>query len=82
MATCRETVSGRIPSSRQISAFTRLSICGAKHRGWTFRAEAFNILNKANYQAPDTNISDGAGFGVITTAYPARQLQLALKLLF
>ena len=47
-----------------------------------FRAEAFNILNKANYQAPDTNISDGAAFGVITSAYPARQLQLALKLLF
>jgi hypothetical protein len=46
-----------------------------------FRAEAFNILNKVNYQAPDPNISDG-GFGRITTAYPARQLQFALKLIF
>ncbi len=46
-----------------------------------FRAEAFNVLNKVNYQAPDPNISDGA-FGTITTAYPARQLQLALKLIF
>jgi Carboxypeptidase regulatory-like domain/TonB-dependent Receptor Plug Domain len=46
-----------------------------------FRVEAFNILNKVNYQAPDPNISDG-GFGTITTAYPARQLQLALKLFF
>jgi hypothetical protein len=46
-----------------------------------FRAEAFNVLNKVNYQAPDSAISDGA-FGTITTAYPARQLQLALKLIF
>jgi hypothetical protein len=46
-----------------------------------FRAEAFNVLNKVNYQAPDSNISDGA-FGTITAAYPARQLQLALKLIF
>ena len=46
-----------------------------------FRAEAFNILNKVNYQAPDPNISDG-GFGQITSAYPARQLQLAAKVIF
>jgi hypothetical protein len=46
-----------------------------------FRAEAFNVLNKVNYQAPDPNISDGS-FGTITSNYPARQLQLALKLIF
>ncbi len=46
-----------------------------------FRAEAFNVLNKVNYQAPDSNISDG-GFGAITSAYPARQLQLAAKVIF
>jgi hypothetical protein len=46
-----------------------------------FRAEAFNVLNKVNYQAPDANISDGA-FGTITSNYPPRQLQLALKLIF
>jgi len=46
-----------------------------------FRAEAFNILNKVNYQAPDGNISNGS-FGSITSAYPARQLQLAAKFLF
>ena len=47
-----------------------------------FRAEAFNLLNKVNYGAPDSNISDGAAFGSITTAYPARQLQLAAKVIF
>jgi hypothetical protein len=46
-----------------------------------FRAEAFNVLNKVNYQAPDGNISNGS-FGNITSAYPARQLQLAAKFLF
>lgn len=46
-----------------------------------FRAEAFNVLNQVNYQAPDGNISNGS-FGTITTAYPARQLQLAAKLIF
>jgi hypothetical protein len=46
-----------------------------------FRAEAFNVLNQVNYQAPDGNISNGS-FGTITNAYPARQLQLAAKLIF
>lgn len=46
-----------------------------------FRAEAFNVLNQVNYQAPDGNISNGS-FGSITSAYPARQLQLAAKVIF
>ena len=46
-----------------------------------FRAEAFNVLNKVNYQAPDGNVSNST-FGSITGAYPARQLQLAAKLIF
>lgn len=46
-----------------------------------FRAEAFNVLNQVNYMQPDGNVSNSS-FGSITSAYPARQLQLALKLLF
>jgi len=46
-----------------------------------FRAEAFNVLNKVNYQAPDGNISNGS-FGSVTSFYPARQLQLAAKIIF
>jgi hypothetical protein len=46
------------------------------------RAEAFNILNHTNWQAPDSNISDGTSFGTITTAFPSRQLQFAAKILF
>ena len=46
-----------------------------------FRAEAFNALNKVNYQAPDGNVSNST-FGSITSAYPARQYQFAAKLIF
>ena len=52
-----------------------------------FRAEAFNALNKANYQAPKTKIFDGSG-NVISTASQLtsptqtseRQIQFGLKL--
>lgn len=46
-----------------------------------FRAEAFNLFNHVNYQAPDGVATDST-FGEITTTYPARELQGALKLVF
>ncbi len=45
------------------------------------RGEAFNILNKVNYSAPNSNRSSGS-FGSITSAFPPRQLQVAAKLSF
>jgi hypothetical protein len=56
-----------------------------------FRMEAFNLFNRTNFLTPNTsanNISfDAAGnytgnFGKITGAFPARQIQFALKLIF
>ena len=46
-----------------------------------FRSEFFNLLNHTNFGLPDCNISDAA-FGTITSAYPPRQIQFALKLMF
>ncbi len=46
-----------------------------------FRGEFFNFLNQTNFGIPDTRITD-SNFGQIRTTYPARQVQLALKLLF
>ncbi|WP_232296277.1 TonB-dependent receptor [Terriglobus sp. TAA 43] len=46
-----------------------------------FRAEAFNVLNKTNYAAANSTFG-GSSFGTITSAYPARQLQLAAKIIF
>ncbi len=57
-----------------------------------FRAEAFNIFNHSNFAAPDTNASNitrdasgnaiGGTFGTLRTAFPAREIQFALKLYF
>jgi hypothetical protein len=46
-----------------------------------FRAEAFNLLNQTNFQAPNTTFNT-TSFGSITSTFPARQLQFALKLYF
>ncbi|MGH9835912.1 MAG: TonB-dependent receptor, partial [Blastocatellia bacterium] len=57
-----------------------------------FRMEAFNLFNRTNFQAPDGNASNirivnnqpatGGSYGTIRTAFPARQIQFALKLIF
>lgn len=46
-----------------------------------FRTEAFNLTNKTNFTAPASNISS-SNFGTITSTFPARQVQFALKLVF
>lgn len=45
------------------------------------RAEAFNVFNRTNFGAPNGNASSAA-FGTITTAFPAREIQFAAKILF
>ena len=46
-----------------------------------FRAEAFNLLNRVNLQQVDNNL-DSTTFGHATSAFDAREFQLALKLVF
>jgi hypothetical protein len=46
-----------------------------------FRAEFFNVFNKTNFQAANSDITSAA-FGTIGSTFPARQIQLALKLNF
>jgi hypothetical protein len=45
------------------------------------RIEAFNLFNHTNFQTANGNRSSG-GFGTITSAFPARQLQLGVKFYF
>ena len=51
-------------------------------RSLQFRAEAFNLLNKTNFATVSSTNSNGSGFGVFNATFPARQIQLALKLVF
>jgi len=46
-----------------------------------FRSEAFNLLNKTNFNNPNGNRSSGA-FGTITSTQQARQIQFALRFAF
>jgi hypothetical protein len=46
-----------------------------------FRSEAFNLSNQTNFKTPASNIS-ASSYGSITTTYPARQIQFALRLMF
>jgi hypothetical protein len=46
-----------------------------------FRAEAFNVFNHAQFNNPDGNVDD-TEFGFVTSAGPARIMQLALKFVF
>jgi len=45
------------------------------------RIEAFNLFNHTNFQTANGNRS-AAAFGTITSAFPARQLQLGVKFYF
>jgi len=46
-----------------------------------FRAESFNVANRANFEDPGTALG-APGFGVIGAARPARSVQLGLRLSF
>jgi hypothetical protein len=48
-----------------------------------FRAEAFNLLNKTNFKSPASDFSN-AGFGEYTAAdaFPSRQVQFAVRLVY
>ncbi|HVO98371.1 MAG TPA: TonB-dependent receptor [Bryobacteraceae bacterium] len=51
-------------------------------RYFQFRAEAFNLLNKTNFATVGGTNANSSGFGVFNATFPARQIQLALKLVF
>ena len=46
-----------------------------------FRGEMFNIINHPNFGLP-AHIFEGPGFGIISSARPARQIQFGLRLTF
>jgi len=56
---------------------------GAETRYLQFRAEAFNLFNKTNFSPSGISLTtNSSSYGQFTSTFPARQLQLALKLYF
>jgi hypothetical protein len=64
----------------------KIFLLGDATRMLEFRVEAFNVLNATNFAQPDTSLTDGANFGTFTSAltsvFPSRQVQVALRLSF
>jgi hypothetical protein len=68
----------RAPWFWQLDASLTKQIAFGRSANVELRLEAFNLLNRTNFQAPNGNRSSGA-FGSIVGTYDARQLQLGLK---
>ncbi len=75
----RNSVRGPMFWQFDMSLAKRFDLVGTTQ--FEFRFEAFNLLNRTNFRAPNGNRSQ-AGFGTITATYDPRQLQLGLKLLW
>lgn len=80
----------RAPSLWQADAALAKTL-GSTERLWVqFRAEAFNLFNRAQYGSPQANFSSPVSFGAITTVVnpgatgsgTPRQFQLALRVRF
>ena len=69
------------PGSWNLDVALQKSVAIFERGRLTFRGEAFNALNHAQYNNPNTNIS-GSSFGQITSANPAREVQVAIRLDF
>lgn len=87
----RNTVRGPAFFQTDLGLHKQFALFGENTR-LEFRAEAFNLFNHTNFQVPDTNASNitrdtsgnaiGGSFGTIRSAFPAREIQFALKLYF
>ena len=75
----RNTVRGPLYWQFDLAASKRFDLVGTTQ--FEFRFEAFNLLNRTNFRAPNGNRS-AAAFGTITQTYDPRQLQIGLKLLW
>jgi len=75
----RSIAQGPGNADRDFSAFKNISVAEGKE--FQFRAEFFNLLNRANSCTPDSDIRSPT-FHQILAAQPPRLIQLALKFQF
>jgi hypothetical protein len=74
----------RIPGTDNLTAslFKKIPLGFREGARLEIRLEAFNVLNRVQFAAPDTNVGD-ATFGEISSqANQPRQVQIGLKLYF
>jgi hypothetical protein len=72
----------RMPPFYELDSALHKNFHFAESRYVQFRAEAFNLPNHTNF-APTLGLTaNSAGFGVFNSTFPARQIQLAMKLIF
>ncbi len=75
----RNILSGPGYQSLNLSLIKNTSL--AEHTSLQFRAEVFNLINRANFGLPD-NFVGSPTFGQVLSASNPRRIQLGLKLLF
>jgi hypothetical protein len=73
----RDTIWG--PPLRQWDVIFLKSFIISERRQIQFRGDFFNLFNNVSYNPPDPTVTNST-FGVITSALPGRNIQLALKL--
>lgn len=76
----RDILFGNGTKSVDLSLFKN-NFFGERHYNLQFRGELFNLLNNVNLGPPNA-VVNGAAFGAVKAAGPARQIQFAMKFLF
>lgn len=76
----RNSVRGPLVWTLDVQATKRVAMPWPQGR-LELRIEAFNVLNRTNFRAPNGNRSSNA-FGTITSTYDPRILQVGMKLTF
>jgi hypothetical protein len=77
----RNSVRGPLRWQVDMVMSKRFDIPWSNNGGFEFRVEAFNLLNRTNFRAPNGNRSAGA-YGTITTTYDPRIIQFGFKASF
>jgi hypothetical protein len=77
----RNSVRGPLRWQVDMVMSKRFDIPWTSNGGFEFRMEAFNLLNRTNFRAPNGNRSSAA-YGTITTTYDPRILQFGFKATF
>ena len=77
----RNSVRGPLRWQVDMVMSKRFEIPWSPNGNFEFRVEAFNLLNRTNFRAPNGNRS-AAAYGTITTTYDPRILQLGFKASF